>query len=425
MLTLRGRRRARAGAAAAARALADAALHAGAVRRLPPVRGRRRPTSRSSPARATSSRCRWWATRPRRAALRALCLRVLRGRHAARARWPRSAGSRWSAHGWTAWLPAGRGGAGLAVARPTLWATRAQALSRAGRRARRAVRRRVAAAGRRGAAGRRRAGPDRRADRRRRRGRRRLLRLPLAATRLRPAPRAAGAQLARRFRDFPLLNTPHAFMGALQDTRRDRAARRLAGPGRGRLLGPVAALPEGAGHAGGRRGVAGALSAAGGARRVGRPRRRRARAPARHARGPRRRAPRDGGPRRARRAAGAAAVGVRAVGCSSALFGAAVARRRRAGARAGACTSACTSSPRRWPSSRSPGARRPGRCGWRWSGQVAFVAALAVGPAARRTGRRAAGRVSIAMTLYFGYYFVRLATWPLTDGGTRMTLRTT
>jgi hypothetical protein len=46
-------------------------------------------------------------------------------------------------------------------------------------------------------------------------------------------------------------------------------------------------------------------------------------------------------------------------------------------------------------------------------GQVAFVGALAIG--LRMGGLAGAGwAVSIAMTLYFGYYFVRLATWPLT-----------
>ena len=46
-------------------------------------------------------------------------------------------------------------------------------------------------------------------------------------------------------------------------------------------------------------------------------------------------------------------------------------------------------------------------------GQVAFVAALAAG--LELDGLAGAGwGVSIAMTLYFGYYFLRLATWPLT-----------
>lgn len=43
-----------------------------------------------------------------------------------------------------------------------------------------------------------------------------LLRLPLAG--LRHVPRGRLAAVARRHREFPLLNTPHAFAGALQDT---------------------------------------------------------------------------------------------------------------------------------------------------------------------------------------------------------------
>jgi O-antigen/teichoic acid export membrane protein len=47
-------------------------------------------------------------------------------------------------------------------------------------------------------------------------------------------------------------------------------------------------------------------------------------------------------------------------------------------------------------------------------GQVAFVVALAAG--LKLGGLPGAGwGVSIAMTLYFGYYFLRLATWPLTE----------
>jgi O-antigen/teichoic acid export membrane protein len=59
-----------------------------------------------------------------------------------------------------------------------------------------------------------------------------------------------------------------------------------------------------------------------------------------------------------------------------------------------------------------------GAQGWALSlavvGQVAFVAALAIG--LRLGGLQGAGwAVSAAMMLYFGYYFVRLATWPLTE----------
>lgn len=46
-----------------------------------------------------------------------------------------------------------------------------------------------------------------------------LLRLPLGGLRHTPAPeRALEREMARRHREFPLLNTPHAFAGALQDT---------------------------------------------------------------------------------------------------------------------------------------------------------------------------------------------------------------
>ena len=59
-------------------------------------------------------------------------------------------------------------------------------------------------------------GADRRADRRGA-GRRRLAAAAPGAG-LRSCRAAALAAVARRHRDFPLLNTPHAFLGALQDT---------------------------------------------------------------------------------------------------------------------------------------------------------------------------------------------------------------
>ncbi|HEX7690344.1 MAG TPA: hypothetical protein VF453_21740, partial [Burkholderiaceae bacterium] len=50
-------------------------------------------------------------------------------------------------------------------------------------------------------------------------------------------------------------------------------------------------------------------------------------------------------------------------------------------------------------------------------GQVAFVAALAAG--LRLGGLAGAGwGVSAAMTLYFGWYFLKLATWPLAPEST-------
>jgi hypothetical protein len=51
-------------------------------------------------------------------------------------------------------------------------------------------------------------------------------------------------------------------------------------------------------------------------------------------------------------------------------------------------------------------------------GQLVFVAALAAGLA--WGGLAGAGwAVSSAMALYFGWYFARLATWPLTPAAAR------
>jgi len=173
------------------------------------------------------------------AALRALCLRVLAGVAVASALGA-AAWFAWSRDGWTGWLPVSVAVLGwLSLA--TLWATRAQAyralaiarvvqyggaaLAQAGAALLGAgvqglIVAPIAAAGAAAA----------------------VLRLPLRnmdpATPLRSAqddksegqadadePSRAKSQdpprwrvLARRFRDFPLLNTPHAFMGALQDT---------------------------------------------------------------------------------------------------------------------------------------------------------------------------------------------------------------
>jgi O-antigen/teichoic acid export membrane protein len=146
------------------------------------------------------------------AALRGLCLRVLAGVTALSAlgavAWFALGGA-----GWTGWLPLAvvvLGGLSLA----TLWATRAQAyralaIARVVQYGGGALLQAGAAllgAGVQGlivapilaaaaAAG--------------------LLRLPLPGD---AAPSTRRRELARRFRDFPLLNTPHAFMGALQDT---------------------------------------------------------------------------------------------------------------------------------------------------------------------------------------------------------------
>lgn len=147
------------------------------------------------------------------AALRALCVRVLAGVTLASAVGA-AAWLAWSAHGWAAWLPVAVAILGwLSLA--TLWATRAQAyralaiarvvqyggasLAQAGAALLGAgvqglIVAPIAAAAAAAA----------------------VLRLPLRDG-ARPAPQR-WRDLARRFRDFPLLNTPHAFMGALQDT---------------------------------------------------------------------------------------------------------------------------------------------------------------------------------------------------------------
>jgi len=54
-----------------------------------------------------------------------------------------------------------------------------------------------------------------------------LLRLPFAPTKV---TRGALLQAARRYRAFPLLNTPHAFLGALQDTVSIALIALVAGP---------------------------------------------------------------------------------------------------------------------------------------------------------------------------------------------------
>jgi O-antigen/teichoic acid export membrane protein len=150
-------------------------------------------------------------------ALRALCVRVLVAVTGASAlgaaAWLAATGA-----GWTAWLPLSVGVLGwLSLA--TLWATRAQsyralAIARVAQYGGGSLLQ--AAAGLAGA------------------GVQGLIAAPIvaaagAAAVLRMPMRKDGSQaaagqgprwqdLARRFRDFPLLNTPHAFMGALQDT---------------------------------------------------------------------------------------------------------------------------------------------------------------------------------------------------------------
>jgi O-antigen/teichoic acid export membrane protein len=147
------------------------------------------------------------------AALRTLCLRVLAGVTLASA----LAAAIWfalSANGWTVWLPLAVGVLGwLSLA--TLWATRAQAYRAL------AIARVVQyGGGSLAQAGAALLGA----------GVQGLIVAPIAAaaaaaavlrmSRDGDARSAPGRwrELARRFRDFPLLNTPHAFMGALQDT---------------------------------------------------------------------------------------------------------------------------------------------------------------------------------------------------------------
>ena len=147
------------------------------------------------------------------AALRTLCLRVLAGVTLASA----LAAAIWfalSGNGWTAWLPLAVGVLGwLSLA--TLWATRAQAyralaIARVVQYGGASLAQACAALLGAGVQG--------------------LIVAPIAAAAAaaavlrmsrdddaRPAP-GRWRELARRFRDFPLLNTPHAFMGALQDT---------------------------------------------------------------------------------------------------------------------------------------------------------------------------------------------------------------
>ena len=147
------------------------------------------------------------------AALRALCLRVLAGVTLASALGA-AAWLAWSAHGWTAWLPVAVAILGwLSLA--TLWATRAQAY--------RALA--IARVVQYGGASLAQAGAAMLGA-----GVQGLIVAPIAAAAAAAAvlrlplqdDTSAAPQrwreLARRFRDFPLLNTPHAFMGALQDT---------------------------------------------------------------------------------------------------------------------------------------------------------------------------------------------------------------
>ena len=263
-------------------------------------------------------------------ALVALCRRILLAVHRRCARrWRGGLGAVTSAQLWPLWLPAAVGALGLAVAGHAGGDARA-ALRRAGRRR---VLQHGGGAALQAAAGAAGAGAGG------------LIVAPIAAALAaaawlgrasrRPARcrAAALAAAARRHRDFPLLNTPHAFLGALQDTLAVALIAAWQGPAAAgfwglalRYLKAPATLVGGA--------VSQALYpalAAGGAASEARPRRR--------------------APRAAHAAAAGAAAGAGAV---------AVRRRRplpRPSANAGArpanwrarwrCTSACTSWPRR------------------------------------------------------------------------------
>jgi hypothetical protein len=250
-------------------------------------------------------------------ALRALCLRVLAGVSLASA----IGAGVWCALGgaaWTAWLPVAVAVLGwLSLA--TLWATRARAyhalaLSRVVQYGGAALAQAGAAVVGAGVLG--------------------LivapivaaaaaafvLRLPqrgdAAATPAGPVAPGRWRQLARELRDFPLLNTPHAFMGALQDTVSLALVAAWQGPVAAgfwglslRYLKAPATL------------VGGAVS--------------QALYPQLAARGACGRAPRDGRPGGDRAAAGGALVVIGAVGFRAALR-CAVARRRRTRAHPGA-----------------------------------------------------------------------------------------
>ena len=340
------------------------------------------------------------------AALRTLCLRVLAVVTLASA--TGAAGwFWWSAHGWTAWLPVAVAVLGwLSLA--TLWATRAQAyralaiarvvqyggasLAQAGAALLGAgvqglIVAPIAAAAAAAA----------------------VLRLPLKDD-ASPAPRR-WRELARRFRDFPLLNTPHAFMGALQDTAAIALLIAWQGPVAAgfwgfalRYLKAPATLVGGA--------VSQTLYPQLAAHGASIDHDADAHAPLR--------VTREGRAAVRRVMAGLAAIAAPLVLLLSAfgpwmfewLFGA---QWRGAGELSRALAvyigmhfvaAPLAVVTLAW-----------GAQAWALRlalvGQVAFVAALAAG--LKLDGLQGAGwGVSIAMVLYFGYYFVRLATWPLT-----------
>jgi O-antigen/teichoic acid export membrane protein len=342
------------------------------------------------------------------AALRALCLRVLAGVTLAST----LAAAVWfalSASGWTGWLPVAVAVLGwLSLA--TLWATRAQAyralaiarvvqyggasLAQAGAALLGAgvqglIVAPIAAAAAAAA----------------------VLRLPLKDDEA-PAPQRWRA-LARRFRDFPLLNTPHAFMGALQDTVSIALIAAWQGPVAAgfwglslRYLKAPATLVGGA--------VSQALYPQLAAHGAAADHAADAHAPLR--------VTREARTAVRRVMAGLAAIALPLVlllwafapWAFGRLFGAdwrgAGELARTLGLYIGVHFVAAPLAVVTLAWGAQAWALRLALVG-----QLAFVAALAAG--LKLGGLPGAGwGVSIAMTLYFGYYFLRLATWPLTDG---------
>ena len=349
------------------------------------------------------------------AALRALCLRVLAGvtlaSALAAAVWFALASASASASaGWIVWLPVAVGVLGW-LSLVTLWATRAQAyrmlaiarvvqyggasLAQAGAALLGAgvqglIAAPIAAAAAAAA----------------------VLRLP-ANDAARPAP-GRWRELARRFRDFPLLNTPHAFMGALQDTVSIGMIAAWQGPVAAgfwglslRYLKAPATLVGGA--------VSQALYPQLAAHGAAADHAADAHAPLR--------VTREGRAAVRRVMGGLAAIALPLVlllwafapWAFERLFGAnwrgAGELARTLGLYIGVHFVAAPLAVVTLAWGAQAWALRLALVG-----QVAFVVALAAG--LKLGGLPGAGwGVSIAMTLYFGYYFLRLATWPLTDKG--------
>ena len=319
---------------------------------------------------------------------------------------------RWSSQGWTAWLPVAVAVLGwLSLA--TLWATRAQAYRALA--IARVVQYGGASLAQAGAAlaGGGRAGIDRRADRRRRGGRGGAA--PAAGWRCRAArARGAGASWQRRFRDFPAAEHAACLHGrAAGHGRPSRCSIAWQGPDRGRLLGAVALryLKAPATLVGGA--VSQTLYPQLAAHGASADHDVDAHAPLR--------VTREGRAAVRRVMAGLAALAAPLVlllwafapWAFERLFGAewrgAGELARTLGLYIGVHFVAAPLAVVTLAWGAQAWALRLALVG-----QVAFVAALAAG--LKLGGLPGAGwGVSIAMTLYFGYYFASLATWPLSD----------